>query len=224
VPSLRRRLETSPMMAAVVARLVGSYLRFCNWTIRWDVEGLDGLKADLESGPILLVMWHGRSLMGPVHWPVKNGQLTSLYATSVVGRISGAMQKQFGLRPMRMSDTKSNLIASRAVLKRVREGVSIGMTADGPSGPVLEVKNAPLDWARAMQQPVWFYSFKTSRGRHLKTWDNMWVPSPFGRGRIVFQKWDVAMPRKAQPDALESLRASFADALKKTTKVSDGLN
>ena len=213
MPSLRHRIEHSQTLARVLARVAGSYLRFCNWTIRWDIEGLDDLKADLAEGPVLLVCWHGRSLMAPVHWPVKAGQLTSLYAHSPIGRVSGAMQKQFGLQPMVMKDHTSNVAQSRAILKRVREGVSIGMTADGPLGPALEVKDAPLDWARAMQRPVWLYSFETSRGRHLKTWDEMWMPSPFGTGRIVFERWNVQVPRRVSEYGIETVRTKMSESL-----------
>jgi len=203
--SLRKRLDRSPALAAIFARLVGGYLRFVNWSVRWEVDGLEELRADLAEGPVLLVMWHGRSLMGPVHWPVRNGQLTSLYASSAIGRVSGAMQRRFGLMPMEMSNRRSNVSASRAILKRVREGVSIGMTGDGPLGPALAVQDAPLDWARAMQRPVWGYAFETSRGRALSTWDGMWVPYPFGRGRVVFQKWDAEVARKVEGEG--ALRA-----------------
>lgn len=206
----RRRMENSKVLAAILAALAGTYLRFCHWSIRWEVDGLDALKDDLGRGPVLLVMWHGRSLMGPVHWPVKSGQLTSLFASSAIGRVSGAMQRQFGLRPMEMRDGASNVAASRAILQRVKEGVSIGMTGDGPLGPALEVKDAPIDWARAMQRPVWGYAFETSRGRNLSTWDSMWIPYPFGKGRIVFRKLDASIPRKASEEELAHYRKTMA--------------
>jgi len=176
--SFRKRLEHSRLLAGILAALVGCYLRLCNATTRWQVEGLDDLKADLAQGPVLLVMWHERSLMGPVHWPVKDGQLSSLYASSAIGRVSGAMQRQFGLQPMEMSNSQSNVTASRQILRRVREGVSIGMTGDGPLGPALAVKDAPLDWARAMQRPVYAYAFATKRHRRLNAWDRMMMPLP----------------------------------------------
>ena len=60
----------------------------------------------------------------------------------------------------------SNLAASRVILRRVREGVSIGMTGDGPLGPShIAVKDPPLDWARVMKRPVYAYAFATKRHR-----------------------------------------------------------
>jgi lysophospholipid acyltransferase (LPLAT)-like uncharacterized protein len=222
--SLRKRLEHSRFLAGFLARLVGGYLRLCNVTTKWQIDGLDDLKADLAVGPVLLVMWHERSIMGPVHWPVKHGQLSSLYARSAVGRVSGAMQRQFGLQPMEMSDKTSNVAASRQILRRVQDGISIGMTGDGPLGPALLVKDAPLDWARAMQRPVYTYAFATKRHRRLDAWDNMVLPLPFSEGAIVFQRWDNLPPRKVSAEEIALLRDSLSDQLNLTNAVADRLS
>ena len=221
VSPLRYRLEHSRALAWVLALLFGSYLRFCNWTTRWTVQGLDELKADLTEGPVLLVMWHERSMMGPVHWPVKHGQLSSLYASSPIGRVSGAMQRQFGLQPMEMADGQSNVAASREILKRVRAGVSIGMTGDGPLGPALEVQDAPLDWARAMQRPVYGYAFATRRHRLLKSWDKMMMPLPFTKGAVVFARWEHEVARKAELGDIGTARRSIVALLNRVNVRAD---
>jgi len=221
VSSLRKRLEHSPLLARIIARLFGSYLRLCNATTTWQIDGLQDLQTDLADGPVLLVMWHERSVMGPVHWPVQHGQLSSLYARSAIGRVSGAMQRQFGLRPMQMSHKTSNVAASRQILRRVRDGISIGMTGDGPLGPALVVNDAPLDWARAMQRPVYAYAFATSRHRRLGSWDRMIMPLPFTTGTISFQRWQADVPRKPTPAEVADQRASLSALLNKTTAASD---
>ena len=89
---------------------------------------MDELRAALADGPVLLIMWHSRSVMGALHWPVADAPLSSLYDRSPIGRVSGALQRRVGLQPMEMSRKLSNRAASRTVLKRVKDGVSIGMT------------------------------------------------------------------------------------------------
>lgn len=206
---LRTRIEHSRVIASVLARIVGAYLTLCQRTTRWDVEGVADLKAALEEGPVLLVLWHQRSIMAAIHWPVDIGPLSSLYAASAIGRVSGALQRQRGLLPMEMADKTSNLAASRLVLRRFREGASIGMTGDGPLGPDHVMKSAPLEWASRGPMRVWGYGFDTERKHHLDTWDQMIFPRPFGRGRIIFEPLDlelIARPteqqRKAAQDAL----------------------
>ena len=211
--NLRKRLESSDFLAGVLGRLVAGYLRLCNRTTRWTHLGHDELQAALAQGPVVLVLWHEFSLMAPVHWPVKHGQLSSLRDTSPIGMVSGTVQARFGLDPMAMSAKMSNRAASREILRRVQQGKSIGLTGDGPLGPVHVVKDAALDWARATGCPVFVYAYTVKRHRRLKTWDNMVLPMPFTRGVSVYQRWTVQVPRRADDAALALLRADLKTAL-----------
>ncbi|MEO1641646.1 MAG: DUF374 domain-containing protein [Pseudomonadota bacterium] len=219
--SLRRRIEKSERLAAVLARVARAYLAFCDRTTRWHVEGLAALEAALANGPVLLVMWHERSLMAALHWPVAAGPLSSLYAKSPVGRVSGALQRSRGLQAMEMSDKTSNVAASRQILKRVKAGVSIGMTGDGPLGPALELNNAPLEWARVTGIPVFCYAFSTTRHRRLSTWDRMMVPKPFGRGAKVFARFGGEVPKRMSAEEMAALQSAVSAFVSATTAQAD---
>lgn len=210
-------------MASILAWFAGTYLVFCNRTTRWQVAGLDALKADLAKGPILIITWHGRTLMGPLHWPVDVAPLSSLHDASPIGRVSGALQKRMGLHPIRMTRTTSNRAASREVLRRVRQGVSIGMTGDGPVGPPLQLQDAALEWARITGMPVYSYAFATSRSKALNTWDNMILPKPFAKGAFVFGRWTGSLPRDADAAKIENARAEIEELLNDVTDRADKL-
>jgi lysophospholipid acyltransferase (LPLAT)-like uncharacterized protein len=210
---LRQRIEQSEFLAGLLGRLVAGYLRLCNRTTRWTRIGHEELYAALAHGPVVLVLWHEFSLMAPVHWPVSHGQLSSLRDTSPIGMVSGAVQARFGLDPMAMSAKMSNRVASREILRRVSQGKSIGLTGDGPLGPVHVVKDAALDWARATGCPVFVYAYATRRHRRLKTWDRMVLPLPFTQGVSVYQRWEAQVPRRADEAALVTLRADLRIAL-----------
>lgn len=216
--TFRHRIEHSRFLAWLLAALAGSYLSLCQRTTRWDYTGLDQLKSDLSDGPVLLLMWHGRSLMGPIHWPVDTGPLSSLYDASPIGRVSGALQRRRGLQPMEMSNKMSNLAASRTVLRRVRDGVSIGMTGDGPLGPARSVKDAPLEWARVMKRPIYGYAFSTKRHRILDSWDDMMLPLPFTSGRVVFTRFDSDVVGKMD----EAARTRLEQMLNHVAATADG--
>ncbi len=222
--NFRRRLEKSPVLARVIATLIGWYLRLCIATSKWDVHGVDALKAEMADGPVLCALWHGRLLMIAPHWPRRAGSLSCLHDTAPIGRAAGALQAYFGLQPIEMSARRSNVSASRVVMKRAKEGVSIGITADGPTGPGFAVKDAPLEWARIMQRPIYGYAFATKRHRILKTWDSMMVPLPFSRGAIVFERLDVAVPRKATDDQIETGRRAMTAELNRVTALADQMS
>ena len=219
--SFRRRIEESETLANLFASGAGTYLRYCNRKIAWQTEGLDDLQAALRDGPILLVMWHSRSIMGAIHWPVADGPLSSLFDKSPIGRISGALQRQVGLQAMEMSRKDSNRTASRQILRRVKEGVSIGMTGDGPLGPALSMKSAPIEWARVTQMPVFGYAFSCTRGRRLQTWDQMLLPYPAGQGAIVFRRFEGAFDRRGDDAALKSQQQALRQFLNETTAWAD---
>jgi len=221
--SLRNRIEHSTILARILAAIAGSYLAFCRRTTRWDVAGLADVRAALGQSPVLVVLWHSRSIMGPMHMPVADGPFSSLYAASPIGRVGGALHRRVGLQPIEMSGKQSNRAASRVVLKRVRDGISIAMAADGPLGPARILNDAPLDWARATGVPVFCYAFSTTRRRRLKSWDRMLMPHPFGHGAYIFARFIGDIPRKLDNDQREATRAQLQGFLNATTAQADAM-
>lgn len=221
--SLRRRIEQSERLATLLAGAAGRYLGYCNRTTKWQIEGVDDLRAQLKVGPVLLVMWHSRSIMGALHWPVADGPISSLHDSSPIGRVSGALQRRVGLQPIQMERNLSNRATSRIVLKRVKDGVSIGMTGDGPLGPALKVKDAPLDWARTTGIPVFCYAFAVRKGHRLGSWDQMLVPLPRGEGAYVFRRFEGTIARKMGTDQIEALRGQMHQFMVDTTARADAM-
>ncbi len=220
---LRKRIEQSQRLAALLASPIWMYLKLCQRTTRWQSEGEEDLRAALSEGPIFLVMWHSRLIMSGCHWPHQTATLCSLHDTSPIGRVVGKVFEQAGMQPVTMSRKKSNQAASRTALKRLRSGMTIGMTADGPLGPALEVNQATLEWARISGVPIFGYAFSTTKGRRLQSWDQMLVPKTFGKGSYVFRRLDVDVPRKPDAQQVDALRATIRDHMRETTQRADAI-
>jgi len=193
--------------------MIAGWLRLCHATTRWDIVGRDVLIEALEQGPVIIVLWHEHLMMGSMHWTPTGHPLMSLHDTSPIGKIAGAMEARTGLIPVAMSSKTSNLAMSRRIKREVQNGVSVGITADGPEGPARVVKTAPLDWARATGVPVFVYANAMTRHRRLGTWDRMVLPLPFTRGVGVFAHWDAVVPRRGTAEEMESLRRDLDRAL-----------
>lgn len=221
--SLRSRIETSKFFLGGCGTMLSLYLALCERTTSWKVEGLDEMKAALSDGPVLLMMWHSRMAMGAPHWPTDTAPVSSLHHRSVLGRISGVTQRYEGLQPVEMSLKRSNLAASRTVMKRWSQGVSIVMTGDGPLGPAHQLQDAPLDWASRLGAPVFGYAYSTTRGRRFDSWDTFLLPCPFGKGAKVFTRYPGPIPRKLTPETRETLRTSIEAFLDNTTAHADAL-
>lgn len=218
----RRRVEGSVWLARLLGGMIGLWLRLCHCTTRWDRQGEAALVAALRDGPVIVILWHESTMLAALHWAGLrrfgvDAPLSSLRDTSPIGRVSGAVQAHFGLLPMAMAAGASNRAASRVVLRRLADGVSVGLTGDGPLGPVRVLKDAGLDWARISGRPVFVYGYAVRRHRRLATWDGMILPLPFTRGALIYRQWQGVVPRHPDASALADLRAGLAAALDAVT-------
>jgi len=221
--SLRKRLENSEWLAAIIGRVVGAYLWACTKSTSWRCEGLDDLQTALADGPVLVLTWHSRSAMGSMHWPKDVAHLSALHNNSPIGRVTGAMQRASGLKPIKMSDKMSNIAASRAILKSVKSGVSMALTGDGPKGPARVLKDAPLEWARVTGIPIFCYAFSTTRGKRMNSWDQMLLPKMFGKGAYVFSRFDRDIPRKMDDAGSAAMRDAMQSWMDETTALADSM-
>lgn len=211
--TLRRRLENSRILEFLLSGLLAAHLKLCLTTTRWETRGTDELAEALRSGPVLLVLWHSRTMVAPIHWPHRLAKFTTLHDTSPVARLAGATQKWFGVTPIAMAHKSTNTGGSRQILRNFKAGNSVGMAADGPRGPAREMKDAPLEWARVTGAPVFFYAFSMRRHKRLSSWDRMMLPLPFTRGSYVYRRWAAAVPRKMDKPERTHLRLEMASAL-----------
>ncbi|MGB5556596.1 MAG: DUF374 domain-containing protein [Paracoccaceae bacterium] len=211
--SLRRRLENSRVLEFILSAFLAAYLKFCLATTRWQTRGTEELAEALKSGPVLLVLWHSRTMVAPIHWPHRLAKFTTLHDTSPVARLAGATQKWFGVTPIAMAAKSTNTGGSRQILRNFKAGNSVGMAADGPQGPARKMKDAPLEWARVTDAPVFFYAFSMRRHKRLSSWDRMMFPLPFTRGAYVYRRWQAEVPRKMETPERARLRQQMAEAL-----------
>ncbi|MDX8350601.1 DUF374 domain-containing protein [Cognatiyoonia sp. IB215446] len=219
----RKRLENSETLAIVLGFVARLIFGVCYRTTRWQGEGRERLEAALAKGPVILVVWHSRLLLGPAHWPLEHGQLSTIHTRSPIGRVVGAMQRQQGLHPFEMNEKRSNRAASRQIMKLVQQGTSIGITADGPEGPALQLKDPPIHWARATGLPIFCYAFATKKQKRADSWDKMLIPLPLTRGAYVYAKFDDVIPRKMDADQMDALRARLQDFMVETTARADDM-
>lgn len=222
VSPLRRRIETSDALARVLGTILGSYLQFCFRTGKWVNEGDDELNSMLKDAPVSMICWHGRSVMGPVLWQSR-GPSALPRDPSPAGRLSEAIQRKVGTRSFAIELDGGNFGIVRRVMKMVRSGVSLGLTADGPEGPDRVVKQAPLDWMRAAGSPMVVFAWSSRKAIRLNTWDKMLFPVPFAGGAFVYQKWETSIPKNPDAAKLEELLASLGAALDSVSARADEL-
>lgn len=220
---LRRWLGRQRWAPAVLGLPAGLWLRFCAATSRWERHGEGEIEAALRDGPVILALWHERIALSGLHWRPAWGPIAALHTARFAGRVAGAAQAHLGVEPIAMPAREGSLAASREVLRRLRAGSSVGIAADGSSGPARLPRDAVLEWARAAGRPVFVYAFAMRGQRRLRTWDRMVWPRPFSRGAAVWRRWPREVPRRIDAAALEALRHDLAAALTAVAGEADAL-
>lgn len=220
--SLRKRIANSEWFNNAVAALAERYLRWVHRTSQWDRLGYEELDRLVAAGePVIVVLWHQRLLMTPWFFPVHLGPVCSITSSARAGSMAGRIQTRFGLQTIAMSSHKRHVALSRAVLAKIREGVSIGIAADGPRGPERQMSTVPLVWARTSGKRVFLTTFAARKAREAGTWDRMLLPAPWNRGVFLCREWTQEVPRKASPETLEALRLDMQNALNDLTAQAD---
>lgn len=167
--------------ARVISLLVSWFIRLYALTLR--IRIVDETDTAGRDGPIIWTFWHNRLLMVPmIHrrwtWRRKVCVLTS---PSGDGAVLAAIMKRFGMDNVRGSSSKRAAQALVECRRRIKEGWDVGVTPDGPRGPVYQAAAGVIQLSRLTGCPIVAMQVEYSRKWRLKSWDRFQIPKPFSR-------------------------------------------
>ncbi|AHD08068.1 putative protein in bacteria [Phaeobacter gallaeciensis] len=220
--SLRKKIADSPKVNRTVETLLAGYVRFAYRTSRWERRGFEEMDACVASGkPVIFVLWHQRLIMAPYLFDTSLGRICALTSAARAGRLAGQILVRLGFETIPMSSHKRHVALSREVLRRTKEGCSIGIAADGPRGPARVSSGVPITWARMTGCRVFTVAFAEKKVMKLPTWDQQMLPLPFSRGVLLCQEWTEEVPKKPTDEEFERLRQSIETSLDTITDAAD---
>lgn len=206
----------------MIEGLFAGYVAFAHRTSRWQRSGCEEMDAAVASGePVIFVLWHQRLIMAPFIFDTSLGRICALTSAARAGRLAGQILVRLGFETIPMSSRKRHVALSREVLRRTKEGCSIGIAADGPRGPARVSSGVPITWARMTGCRVFTVAFAQRRVIRMPTWDKQMLPLPFSRGVLICQEWTDKVPKKPSEDEAEALRLSLQIALDAITDQAD---
>lgn len=216
------RIRDSKALLNSVTWIIAAYLKFTLRTTKWKKDGFEELHDCLNSGePVIIICWHQRLIYAPLSWDHSKGQVATLRSASRAGVVSGGVQERLGMIPIEMHDDATNLSGSRKVAKLMKDGVSLGITADGPEGPAKVFNGAGLEWARLAGKPIFLFAFSTKGHSIWNTWDSLMFPKPFTKGVMLYERWEGIVPRKPDDGEMEALRLKLERDLNAITDRAD---
>lgn len=220
--SLRRAIADNPRVNAWVEGMFARYIAFAVRTSTWERDGFEALEEVLETGePVIFCIWHQRMMLAPWMFNSSLGRFCSLTSSARAGRMVGQILGRFGFETIPMSSHKRHVALSREVLRRIRDGYTIGIAVDGPRGPHRQASTVPLQWARSTGKRVFVFSYSCRRALFLPLWDRNMLPLPFTRGTMICREWQENVPRDADDVETERLRLGLQTALDAVTDLVD---
>jgi lysophospholipid acyltransferase (LPLAT)-like uncharacterized protein len=162
-----------------------SYIQLVYRTSSWKYINKNVIETYISSGkPFIICFWHGRLMMLPLGWQWSQ-PFKILISTHRDGALITKVLKYFSIGCIEGSTTRGGTKASLQIIQSFKEGTIIGITPDGPKGPVCTVSAGTVSLAKWVQADLIPVSYATQRRRILKTWDKFHFSLPFTKGVFV---------------------------------------
>jgi lysophospholipid acyltransferase (LPLAT)-like uncharacterized protein len=152
--------------------------------------------------------WHQHHVLcsGLVRSWIRRGfRACFLVSASVDGDVPARIARSWGADVIRGSANQTGALVLRDMQQKIRDGVAIVTTADGPNGPKYEFKPGAVLMARIGGTPLVPLACAADRAWHLDRWDDFMIPKPFARVVLAVGE-PVEVPRDASMDRLEEYR------------------
>ena len=208
----------SPQARATLSWLLSWYIRMALRTqLSLRIEGLENLRLMTGEQPVIVAFWHEALPTMPILWRIARGQGMVRQAAVLVsrhrdGQMIGSIMRRLGLGLVSGSSSKGGVASMRELVKNLQEGMSIGLTPDGPRGPARRAAAGVAALAGLSGAQILPCGAATTRYVIIKkSWDRMRIPLPFGHMVLVCGA-PVVVPRDAWRDALPGIEAALNEA------------
>ncbi len=137
--------------------------------------------------PVAMVLWHNRLFLAAMIFTrYRRGKPTyALVSASKDGAWLDAFFSLVGLRTVRGSSHRRGREAATALVETLRAGHDVGITPDGPKGPIYQFKPGALIVTRRTRTPILLIGADfESAWRLRRSWDWFYLPKPFSRVRM----------------------------------------
>jgi len=165
--------------------VLATILRAWTRTLRFEMDAPTRALLTKSDEPLGLVLWHNRLFVSAEYFRQCRGRrpVAGLVSASKDGAWLAAFYRLVGIEPVRGSSSNHGREAARVLIERMRAGCDLGITPDGPRGPMYTVEPGVLVVTRRVNAPLLLLGIEYTRAWRLRSWDRFYVPWPFSRVR-----------------------------------------
>ena len=137
-----------------------------------------------QNGNFILGFWHCTMILP---WYLnRNKNFAGLASRSKDGDLLVKVLKKWNYTVLRGSSSKGGDIALGLMVDFAKNGHSIAITPDGPTGPPYKLKAGAVISAKRAKLPLVLVGVGFRKKRFLKSWDRFQIPKFFTRANVVY--------------------------------------
>lgn len=209
---LIKRVGKNETIRGSLCWLAAQYIRLVEVTGRWETIGGHIPAAYWDQGkPFILAFWHGRLLMMSKCWR-STVPIHMLISQHRDGKLIARTVSHFGIGSIEGSTSRGGAAALRSIMRVLKEGGCIGITPDGPRGPLMHASAGMINIARLSGCPIIPVCYSSTSRRLLKSWDRFAVTFPFSRGIFLWGE-PIHVPKDLDDAGVEQARLHVQAAM-----------
>ncbi|TDU81911.1 hypothetical protein EI77_01223 [Prosthecobacter fusiformis] len=198
-----------------IGKVIALLMRGIGATLRFEVEDKAGAFDTSRPGWIW-AFWHNRMFVIPYIHELWFAHIPGaiLSSPSGDGQIIADVCATFGFEAARGSSSKpqKGLAALIMMAEKVKEGRDIGITPDGPRGPIYHLQPGIIKLGQLTGGIIMPVRVEYSRAIRFKTWDQFLLPLPFSKVKVIFEP-TMTVPRKMSEEEFEEERLKLEKAM-----------
>lgn len=199
-----------------IGKVIALLMRGIAATLRFEVVDKAGAFNTSRTGWIW-AFWHNRMFVIPYVHELWFAHIPGaiLSSPSGDGQIIADVCATFGFEAARGSSSKpqKGLSALIMMAEKVKEGRDIGITPDGPRGPMYQLQPGIIKLGQLTGGTIVPVRVEYSRALRIKkSWDHFMLPLPFSTVRVIFEP-TMTVPRKMTEEEFEAERLKLEQAM-----------
>lgn len=195
------------------------------WTLTLKIEPSTGSlgKVDALRGAVIFALWHNRlfTIAELFRRHSRWRRIHGLISPSRDGAWLEAFFSLVGISAVRGSSHKRGREAALDLIEALRVGNAVGITPDGPRGPIYKFKQGGFVLAQRTGAPLVLIGCAYESAWQLGSWDRFFVPRPFSRVGVrydVIPGEDIAAGRVTIEQVEARLLALNSDGAARATE------
>jgi lysophospholipid acyltransferase (LPLAT)-like uncharacterized protein len=219
-PAFIKTISRTDILRAFLCFVGSIYIRFVHISGKWSIENNSIPDNFIAKGkPFITCFWHGRMLMMSYAWPYKTA-LHMLISSHADGQFIAKTINHLGFKSLEGSTKHGGSAAMRAMIRILRSGGYIGITPDGPRGPLMRASNGAITLAKLTGAPILPISYSVSSWKIFQSWDRFILPMPFTKGTFIWGE-AIEISKDANDTELKTAKDKLEKNLMEITRKAD---